>query len=84
MTVRALERHLGLPSVPRGSGNGPEQRLPRDLGGGTGTATQGAVHCHPLKSLDWQARKAEYRETVPDFIMDEVTARLLPFIDPDS
>lgn len=51
---------------------------------GTGTATQGAVHCHQLKSLDWQARKAEYRETVPDFIMDEVTARLLPFIDPDN
>ncbi len=51
---------------------------------GTGTTTQGAIHCHQLKSLDWQARKAQRRETVPDFIMDEVTARLLPFIDPDN
>ena len=51
---------------------------------GAGTATQGAVFCHQLKSLDWQARKAQYRETVPDFLMDEVTARLLPIIDPDA
>lgn len=50
---------------------------------GAGTATQGAIHCHQLKSLDWQARQAQYRETVPDAVMDEVTARLLPIIDPD-
>ena len=50
---------------------------------GAGTATQGAVFCHELKSLDWQTRKAQYRETVPDFLMDEVTARLLPLVDPD-
>jgi mRNA interferase ChpB len=51
---------------------------------GTGTATQGAVHCHELKSLDWRARQARYRETVPDYIMEEVTLRLLPLIDPDG
>jgi mRNA interferase ChpB len=51
---------------------------------GTGTATQGAIHCHQLKSLDWEERKAKYKETAPGFIMDEVTARLLPFIDPEN
>ena len=51
---------------------------------GAGTATQGAVFCHELKSLDWRTRKAQYRETVPDFLIDEVTARLLPLIDPDG
>jgi mRNA interferase ChpB len=51
---------------------------------GAGTVTQGAIFCHELKSLDWQARKAQHRETVPSFILDEVTARLLPIVDPDS
>ncbi len=43
---------------------------------GAGTQTQGAIHCHQLKSLDWRTRKAEFRETVPDFIMQEVAGRL--------
>jgi mRNA interferase ChpB len=51
---------------------------------GSGTRTQGAIHCHQLKSLDWKQRKAAYQETVPDFIMEEVTARLLAFIEPDG
>ena len=43
---------------------------------GCGTDTQGAVHCHQVKSLDWMARKAKRKEAVPDFVMDEVLARL--------
>ena len=43
---------------------------------GTGTDTQGAVHCHQLKSLDWQQRKAKFKEAAPDYVMDEVSARL--------
>jgi mRNA interferase ChpB len=43
---------------------------------GCGTDTQGAVHCHQVKSLDWAVRRARLRETVPDFVMDEVLARL--------
>ena len=43
---------------------------------GSGTSTQGAVHCHQIKSLDWRVRKAEFKETTPDFIMEEVNARL--------
>ena len=43
---------------------------------GTGIDTQGAVHCHQIKSLDWRARKAKLKEIVPDYITDEVIARV--------
>ena len=43
---------------------------------GAGTDTQGAVHCHQLKSLDWQQRKAKFKESVPAHILDEVSARV--------
>jgi len=43
---------------------------------GTGAHTQGAVHCHQLKSLDWQQRKAKFKEAAPAYVMDEVTARI--------
>lgn len=49
---------------------------------GTGTATQGAVNCQEIKALDWRSRKAQFRETVPDYVMDEVTGRILPIINP--
>jgi len=43
---------------------------------GSGTDTQGAVHCHQLKSLDWRARKVRLKKTVPHLIIDEVLARV--------
>jgi mRNA interferase ChpB len=43
---------------------------------GSGTDTQGAVHCHQLKSLDWRARKAKFKEAVPTVILDDVAARI--------
>ena len=43
---------------------------------GVGTDTLGAVHCHQLKSLDWRACKVRLKETVPQFIIDEVLARV--------
>ena len=43
---------------------------------GSGTETQGAVHCHQLKSLDWRARKVRLKETVPQLVLDEVLARV--------
>ena len=43
---------------------------------GSGTETQGAVHCHQLKSLDWRVRKAKLKESVPSFIIDDVLARI--------
>lgn len=43
---------------------------------GAGTVTQGAVHCHQLKSLDWRARDVRLKETVPQSIIDDVLARV--------
>lgn len=43
---------------------------------GSGTHTQGAVHCHQLKSLDWKERGAKLKESVPSAIVDEVLARI--------
>lgn len=43
---------------------------------GSCTETQGGVHCHQLKSLDWRVRKAEFKEVTPDFIMEEVAGKL--------
>lgn len=43
---------------------------------GSGTETQGGVHCHQLKSLDWRVRKAEFKEVTPDFIVEEVAGKL--------
>lgn len=43
---------------------------------GAGTDTQGAVHCHQLKALDWSARQAKRKESVPDFVLQDVMARV--------
>lgn len=43
---------------------------------GCGVETQGAIHCHQLKSVDWRTRKASFKEKVPDFIVDDVLARI--------
>ena len=43
---------------------------------GSGTDTQGTVHCHQLKSLDWRVRKAKFKESVPAVIIDDVVARI--------
>lgn len=43
---------------------------------GVGTQTQGAVHCHQLKSLDWRERKVRFKEAIPQSLLDEVLARV--------
>lgn len=43
---------------------------------GVGIDTQGAVHCHQLKSLDWKVWNVRLKETVPQHIVDEVLARI--------
>jgi len=39
---------------------------------GYGLRTDGAVHAHQLKSLDWTARQASLVEKVPDVVLQEV------------
>lgn len=48
---------------------------------GAGTSTQGVVLCHQIRTLDLKARSAKRKERVPDFIMDEVLARVQAIID---
>ncbi|WP_295408127.1 type II toxin-antitoxin system PemK/MazF family toxin [uncultured Thiocystis sp.] len=43
---------------------------------GAGTQTQGAVHCHQLKSLDWRARNVRLKEVAPQCLVDDVLARV--------
>jgi mRNA interferase ChpB len=39
---------------------------------GQGLLTDGAVHAHQLKSLDWTVRQASFVERVPEAILHEV------------
>ena len=48
---------------------------------GAGTQTQGVVLCNQARVLDLQARKARLIERLPDFIMDEVLAKILPLVE---
>lgn len=43
---------------------------------GTGTNTQGAVHCHQLKTLDWRTRQLRFNEKAPTYVVEEIQARL--------
>jgi mRNA interferase ChpB len=48
---------------------------------GAGTDTQGVILCHQIRTLDLKARFAKRKEKAPDFIMDEVLARVQTIID---
>lgn len=48
---------------------------------GAGTLTQGVVLCNQPRVLDLQARKARFIEKAPDFITNEVLAKLATLID---
>jgi mRNA-degrading endonuclease toxin of MazEF toxin-antitoxin module len=48
---------------------------------GAGTQTTGIVRCDQPRALDLGARGGRYLEAVPDFIVDEVLAKLAPIFD---
>ena len=43
---------------------------------GSGTHTQGNIHCHQLKFLDWKERRAVLKEKVPEFVLQDVLSRI--------
>ena len=47
----------------------------------TGTDTQGVVLCHQMRSLDLKARRGKRLETLPDFIVEDVLAKLHAILD---
>lgn len=48
---------------------------------GTGLRTEGQVHAHQIKSLDWASRKATLVERVPDAVVQEVLDCLRSVLD---
>ncbi len=48
---------------------------------GAGTSTQGVVLCNQLRTLDLQARGARFAEKAPDFILNEILAKLATLIE---
>lgn len=49
-----------------------------------GLRAEGAILCDHVKSLDWRARRASRLCSVPDPVMQEVTARILALVDPEE
>jgi mRNA interferase ChpB len=43
---------------------------------GAGTNSNGVVLCHQLRALDMRARNGRFVERVPEYIMDEVLAKV--------
>lgn len=48
---------------------------------GCGLRTDGAVHAHQLKSLDWTARQASFVEKVPATVLQEVLQCLVAVLE---
>lgn len=48
---------------------------------GAGTSTTGVVRCDQVRALDLRARRARKLEQVPDWVMDEVLARLATLLE---
>ena len=48
---------------------------------GSGTRTQGVILCNQLRTLDLQARKAKFVEKAPQFVIDEMIARVMTLLE---
>lgn len=48
---------------------------------GAGTRSSGVVLCNQLRAIDLKARGGRFVERVPDFIMDDVLARVATFFE---
>lgn len=49
---------------------------------GCGTRTDGNVHAHQVKALDWAARKARRIEAAPDYLVEQVLQCMAAVIEP--
>ena len=80
ISPKSYNRKVGLalvcPITSRVKGYPFEVELPPDF------KVEGAVLCDQIKSLDWRARRATRLASIPEPIMQEVTARILVLVDP--
>ena len=82
ISPKSYNKKVGLalvcPITSRLKGYPFEVELPQGL------EAKGAILCDQLKSLDWRARHATRLGSVPDPVMQEVTARILALVDPED
>ena len=82
ISPESYNRKVGLalvcPITSRVKGYPFEVELPRGL------EAEGAILCDQIKSLDWRVRHATSLGSVPDSVMQDVTARILTLVDPDE
>lgn len=79
LSPKAFNRATGLVyacPISQGSGGAAQQGGMLSALQGVGTDMQGNVYCHQLKSLDWQISQAKFKEKVPDFVLQDVLARI--------
>ena len=80
ISPKSYNRKVGLalvcPITSRVKGYPFEVELPQGL------EAKGAILCDQIKSLDWRARRATHLGSVPELVMQEVTARILALVDP--
>jgi mRNA interferase MazF len=82
ISPQSYNRRVGLalvcPITSRVKGYPFEVELPEGL------ETRGAILCDQIKSLDWRARHAMRLASVPDSVMQAVTARIVALVDPEE
>ncbi len=82
ISPRSYNRRVGLalvcPITSRVMGYPFEVELPEGL------EASGAVLCDQIKCPDWRARRATRLDSVPDGVLQEVTARILVLVDPET
>jgi mRNA interferase MazF len=82
ISPQSYNRKVGLalvcPITSRLKGYPFEVELPQGLD------VRGAILCDQIKSLDWRARRAKRVGAIPAVVMQEVTARILALVDPES
>ena len=82
ISPKSYNRRVGLalvcPITSRIKGYPFEVELPQ------GMEVEGAILCDQIKSLDWRVRSATRMGSVPQSVIQEVTARILALIDPEE
>lgn len=48
---------------------------------GSGTQTQGVILCNQSRTVDYKARRARFVETVPDYVVNDVLARVAALLE---
>ncbi|AFL75725.1 type II toxin-antitoxin system PemK/MazF family toxin [Thiocystis violascens] len=87
VSPKAFNRRFALAMVCPISGG---QAIPARQGGflvslmGTGCLTDGNIHIHQLKSVDFVVRQAKKIESVPDHLLEEIREVIATLFAPDA